>query len=138
MDRDEALRLLTGGPAGVAEWNRRRGAGEEVPGLIGADLIGADLAGADPAGARLPRASLVGAHCGSTVFAEVDLSQVKGLESVLHGGPSEISVSTLIRSRGQIPESFLRGCGVPDALIAYLPSILGAMAPIQFYSCFIS
>lgn len=36
MDRDEALRLLEGGPEGVAEWNRRREAGEEIPDL-GAD-----------------------------------------------------------------------------------------------------
>ena len=32
MDSDEALRLLKGGPDGVAEWNRRREAGEKIPG----------------------------------------------------------------------------------------------------------
>jgi hypothetical protein len=31
---------------------------------------------------------------------------------------------------------FLRGCGLPEALIEYLPSLLSR--PIQFYSCFIS
>jgi hypothetical protein len=31
---------------------------------------------------------------------------------------------------------FLRGCGLPDALIDYLPSLLNQ--PIQFYPCFIS
>jgi len=41
-------------------------------------------------------------------------------------------------SKGKIPESFLRGCGVPDVLIQYLPSLIGATEPIQFYSCFIS
>jgi hypothetical protein len=52
--------------------------------------------------------------------------------------PSEISVSTLFRSRGKIPEAFLRGCGVPDPVIVNLPALIGAMEPIQFSSCFIS
>jgi len=37
-----------------------------------------------------------------------------------------------------LPEAFLLGCGVPKSLIEYLPSLLGAIQPIQFYSCFIS
>src|SRR5512135_3557676 len=41
-------------------------------------------------------------------------------------------------ARGKSPEAFLRGCGVPEALITYLPSLIGAMSPIQFYSVFIS
>jgi hypothetical protein len=32
----------------------------------------------------------------------------------------------------------LHGCGVPDIFIEYLPSLLGAMEPIQYHSCFIS
>jgi hypothetical protein len=47
-------------------------------------------------------------------------------------------VDTLFRSRARIPEAFLRGCGVPETLIEYLPSLIGGMEPIQFYSCFIS
>jgi hypothetical protein len=43
-----------------------------------------------------------------------------------------------IYTQGKISAAFLRGCGVPDALIEYLPALLGAMQPIQFYSCFIS
>ena len=49
-----------------------------------------------------------------------------------------IGVDTLYLSNGKIPEVFLRGCGVPEPHIEYLPSLLGAMQPIQFYSCFIS
>src|SRR4030095_16914528 len=37
----------------------------------------------------------------------------------------------------RLPLKFLRGCGLPDRLIDYLPSLLEA-GPIQFYSCFIS
>src|SRR5262245_48416062 len=61
-----------------------------------------------------------------------------GLESVRHLGPSHVSTTTLVRSRGKIPEAFLRGCGVPDVLIANLPALIGVIQPIQFYSCFIS
>jgi hypothetical protein len=163
MDRDEALRLLKGGTDGVREWNQRRGRGEEIPDLSGADLsktdlrwadlhrvvlhvadlVGADLRGADLEGADLRGADLEGAQldlasCGGTVFGDVDLSEVKGLESVRHQGPSTVDVDTLVRSRGLIPQAFLRGCGVPDRLITSLPPLLGEMEPIQFYSCFIS
>src|SRR5262249_44229411 len=51
---------------------------------------------------------------------------------------STVGIDTLFKSKGKIPEAFLRGCGVPDALKAYLPSLIGSMEPIQFHSCFIS
>jgi hypothetical protein len=35
-----------------------------------------------------------------------------------------------------LPVPFLRGCGLPDSLIEYLPSLLNQA--VQFYSCFIS
>jgi hypothetical protein len=41
MDRDETLKLLRGGKESVAEWKRRRVAGEEIPDLSGADFRGA-------------------------------------------------------------------------------------------------
>src|SRR5262249_40396555 len=37
---------------------------------------------------------------------------------------------------GPLPIEFLRGCGLPEPLIDYLPSLLNEA--IQFYSCFIS
>jgi len=49
--------------------------------------------------------------------------------------PRVIDFQTLAKS-GHLPVGFLRGCGLPDALIEYLPSFLNK--PIQFYSCFIS
>jgi hypothetical protein len=42
------------------------------------------------------------------------------------------------KSRGNIPEKFLRGCGVPESFIVQIPALVAAMQPIQFYSCFIS
>jgi hypothetical protein len=76
------------------------------------------------------------ATVGDTVFGDVDLSDVKGLESVEHKGPSTIGIDTIYRSRGRIPEVFLRGCGVPDEFITYVRSLVGQ--PIEYYSCFIS
>lgn len=101
--------------------------------LQDADLSGADLTGTDLTAADLRRATF---H--STVFADMDLSAVIGLETAKHQGPSTVGIDTLYKSGGKIPTVFLRGCGVPDSTIEYLPSLLGAMEPIQFYSCFIS
>jgi uncharacterized protein YjbI with pentapeptide repeats len=106
--------------------------------LSGADLSGADLREADFSEAGLSGADLSGAACVATNFAGVDLSCVDGLEAVFHDGPSMISTDTLFQSQGKIPEAFLRGCGVPETLIEYLPSLIGGMQPIQFNSCFIS
>jgi hypothetical protein len=66
----------------------------------------------------------------------MDLSEAKGLETVRHVGPSTIGTDTIFKSKGKIPEVFLRGAGVPEILITYLPSLV--LHPIQFYSCFIS
>jgi hypothetical protein len=60
----------------------------------------------------------------------------RGLETVQHLGPSSIAIDTICRSKGQIPESFLRGCGVPDDFITFMKSL--SANPIDFYSCFIS
>lgn len=72
------------------------------------------------------------------MFGDLDLSGVKGLESVRHVGPSNIGVDTLYRSNGNIPITFLRGCGVPEEFSRQIPYILGFEPVIQFYSCFIS
>jgi hypothetical protein len=76
-----------------------------------------------------------GAKLSKTVFGNINLSDVKGLDSCKHLGPSIIDHQTLQRS-GLLPLAFLRGVGLPDNLIDYLPSLLNR--PIQFYSVFIS
>lgn len=110
--------------------------------LRGADLRGADLAGAnltdaslqsatlhgaDLRGANLSRANLRSANLtdtrtddtimdqamvGSTVFADLDLRQARGLGTLRHAAPSTVGSDTLTRSQGGIPEAFLRGCGL--------------------------
>ena len=106
--------------------------------LGGADLSGANLLGADLSDADLSGANLRDADLGYTVITNVDLSEVRGLDAVKHWDPSSVGIDTLFHSRGRIPAEFLRGCGVPDQWITYLPSLVGMLAPIQFYSCFIS
>ena len=109
--------------------------------LYGADLGRANLAGADLTKATLTRvtlggANLAGANTGWTMFGDVDLSAVRGLETVQHQGPSTIGIDTLYRSHSNIPEVLLRGAGVPDEMITYSKSLIGH--PFQYYSCFIS
>jgi hypothetical protein len=104
--------------------------------LIDVDLRGADLRGADLWRANLSRTDFSAAWTYATKFADVDLSTAKGLDTIRHDGPSTIGIDTISKSRGKIPEVFLRGCGVPDEFIAYIGSLVGR--PVEFYSCFIS
>jgi hypothetical protein len=114
--------------------------------LSGTRLGGAHLGGADLSRARLTatdfsRAQLSGAIfenslCSGTIFGNLDLSTTKGLASIRHRSPSVLGTDTIFGSKGDLPEIFLRGCGVPESLIMFLPSILEKT--IQFHTCFIS
>ena len=108
---------------------------------IGADLSGADLTNANLSHAQLENTVMTDVQLDKAQFEKVrlsgiDLSTVKGLDTIVHSGPSSIDVDTLTRSRGKIPDHFLRGCGITDNLITYLPSLTGHA--LEFYSCFIS
>jgi hypothetical protein len=108
--------------------------------LGGANLRRADLGGANLNGAKLNGASLSGADLSratlyETVIVNTNLTRAKGLETCQHLAPSTIDHRTLQRS-GPLPLAFLRGVGLPDNLIDYLPSLLNQ--PRQFFSCFIS
>ncbi len=154
MANPEHLKILG---HGVKVWNEWRSEHEYAwPDLRDADLSGTDLSSADLRYVTLSRADLSRAHLwnvsfryvdldgvdftnadlGHCLFVDNDLSQVKGLETVRHLAPSNIDIDTIYKSRGEIPEVFLRGCGVPDDFITYMRSLVAH--PIQFYSCFIS
>lgn len=107
----------------------------------GADLSEVNLREANLIGANLSEASLIGADLSEaviyiTTFANLDLSKTKGLERCVHLGPSSIGINTLFKSQGNIPDIFLRECGVPEQFITYARSLV--TNPIEFYSCFIS
>ena len=82
--------------------------------LHGANLISANLRGANLSGASFGDANLSEAFFGNTTISRMDLSRTHGLESVKHTSPSPISTYTIRLSKGEIPEVFLRGCGLSD------------------------
>jgi uncharacterized protein YjbI with pentapeptide repeats len=137
----------------VLEWANLVGANLQEANLRRANLAGAFLEGVDLSGAnlqeadfrranlrraQLQRANMMGARIGGTVLGEVDLREVQALRTVQHKGPSTLGIDTLYRSQGDIPEVFLRGCGVPDSMIEYARALVAAERPIDYYSCFIS
>jgi len=101
-----------------------------------ANFSRAMLIEANLTGAYLGEANFSGASIGWTIWGDVDLRTVRGLETVEHAGPSTIDIHTLYRSHGNIPEVFLRGAGVPEDFLTYVKSLVGR--PYEFYSCFIS
>lgn len=103
-----------------------------------ADFRGADFFGANLSRVKLWEADLTDSVFGATTVADVDLRNVIGLESVRHKVGSTIGVDTIYASRGEIPVSFLERCGLPKVFIDYIPSLVGSMNPIQWYSVFIS
>ena len=106
--------------------------------LTYSNLQGANLTYANLCSAILDGTILTKAMIGWTVFANTDLSAVKELETLRHAGPSFISIDTLYKSVGNIPPEFLNGCGVPDGLASFLPSVIDRHQALEFYSCFIS
>ena len=121
-----------------------------------ANLRGTYLGWANLNRADLNEADLTDAQAHATSFAAVDLSTVKGLETIQHRSPSTIGMDTISKSHGKIPEVFLRGCGLQDweielvkiyqpnlgsadlTTILYRVSELRTGAPVRYSSCFIS
>ncbi|MEM7132062.1 MAG: toll/interleukin-1 receptor domain-containing protein [Chloroflexota bacterium] len=109
--------------------------------LFNTNLYEANLTYAYFYGANLSRTNLSNADLSETTFwnttvGDVDLSEVKGLDTIRHQGPSTIGLDTLYRSQGKIPKAFLRGCGVDDTFITFMQSLVSES--IHYYSCFIS
>ena len=110
--------------------------------LQGSDLCRANLFGANLYGVRfttavLSRADFTNALVGLTEFVRVDLSDVAGLECARHASPSTIDIDTIYKSKGKIPEVFLRGAGVPEDFIVYMRALAGwrrASAALRFMS----
>ena len=133
--------------------------------LSGADLIQTNLSDANLSDANLCETTLYGTvffrshmaktHCSnakmhSTIFSDVDLSQVKGLIDVDQYGPSSIGLDTILRSHGSIPEEFLRACKCDPLIQKILMGEKNAQSeafyewfdkdggPIRLQTCFIS
>src|SRR5215831_16903890 len=128
MANDEHVAMLK---KGVRAWKAWRNENPDIcPDLGRANLSYANLSEADLIGADLTDAILR-----QTVFENVTLTRVKGLDHCEHSGPSALDFQTLQKS-GPLPAEFLRGVGLPERLIEHLSSLLNEA--IQHYSCFIS
>jgi len=113
--------------------------------LILADLTYSDLTGANLSECQLIKTLLIGCKLKNTnfrnamfhltVLSDLDLTSCRFLHTCKHTGSSSIDTITLTQS-GHIPLEFLRGIGLSDTIITYLPSLSASV--IRFYSCFIS
>ena len=100
MANPEHLKILK---QGVELWNQWRKENPKIqPDLTETDFTGENLSGINFSGTDLRASKFYKGYFGRNIFADVDLSQAKGLESCLHFGPSSIDHMTLIKS-GPLP-----------------------------------
>ena len=108
--------------------------------FYGTDLRDARLCGATLSRAVFLRTDLQGSDLTHAILFDTNFGATNLkkaiLEPCIFRGPSVVDHQTLQLS-GNIPQSFLRGCGLPDRFIEYIPSLFNESA-LQFYSCFIS
>jgi len=105
--------------------------------LVEANLVSSDLAFANFAGADLRGADLHNATLAFTILGNTNLQDARHLDSCTHRAPSIIDQMTLVKSPN-LPENFLRGCGLSDEFIQSLPSLFWSLKSEDFFSCFIS
>lgn len=105
--------------------------------LSGASFDNVSLADSIFDGAILKDCSFYGAWLSGVSFGDVDLSEAADLEFASHYAPSSLGIDTVIRSKGRIPETFLRGLGLPDYVIRAIPKLAHPGNP-GYARCFIS
>lgn len=129
---------LTGANLTMAELDgaRLRGANLFGANLASANLYQAELVWANFSESFLLGANLTKAVCHTTTFADCNLHEAQGLESVVHSGPSSIGIDTLMRMKDNLHLQFLQGAGVPESIIRYVSSPEAHHQ--RFYTCFIS
>lgn len=104
--------------------------------LPAADLREAYLTGTDFTGAWLESADLTGATLAQTHFVDCDLTYAVGLATCQHSSYSYVDFRTLQQCRRHLPPEFLKGCGLSELVIEYIPSLFDGA--INYYSCFLS
>jgi uncharacterized protein YjbI with pentapeptide repeats len=121
-------------------WANLREASLSAADLCGANLRWASLSEADLSGANfskadLGEANLTRARLAETNFGAACLRNAMGLAECNFQAPCILDIRAIQQS-GMLPLPFLRGCGLPDAFIEYLPSLVNEA--IQLFSCCIS
>lgn len=104
--------------------------------LPGANFESAYLSNTNFTGAWLESANFSAATLGRTHFVDCDLSYVKGLDSCTHSSHSYIDFRTLQQCRQHLPATFLKGVGLSELVVDYMPSLFDGA--INYYSCFLS
>jgi uncharacterized protein YjbI with pentapeptide repeats len=107
--------------------------------LLDARFDGAELGGVIFSGARLQNTNFTRAVLEWTTFDAVDLSGAVGLESVEHRAPSAVTLATVYRSGGRVPEQFLFGTqqDAPEDVLVKLRDTFRTL-PFKYWSCFVS
>lgn len=109
--------------------------------LTSVNLNDADLSASILSNSLLIETSLKGTNFSEAIWigvklCDADLSYAVGLETIKHYGRSTIGIDTLFKSKRNLNISFLRGAGVNETLINYIPTI--AEKSSNYFSCFIS
>lgn len=104
--------------------------------LPSAELQESYLSGTNFTGAWLEGADFSSATLGETHFVDCDLSHAIGLDHCNHSVHSFVDFRTLQQCRYHLPKSFLKGCGLSDLIVEYIPSLFEGA--INYYSCFLS
>lgn len=112
-----------------------RGANLSRTDLVWADLSGADVSGANLSGADVTSTSLHHARFDATIISRTQICLAKGLDTVIHRGPSFLDVTTVRWQEVPLPEIFLRGVGLSPELNE-APKV--AKAKVEYFSCFMS
>jgi len=73
--------------------------------------------------AWLESANFTSATLGQTHFVDCDLSYAEGLDSCTHSSHSYIDFRTLQQCRRHLPTEFLKGIGLSDLVVDYIPSL---------------
>ena len=69
------------------------------------------LSGTTFVDSQLSGANFTRSRMNGTILSALDLSEASGLRLVTFYGPCSVGVETLAKSKGRIPDVFLRGCG---------------------------
>ncbi|MGH8104139.1 MAG: pentapeptide repeat-containing protein, partial [bacterium] len=109
--------------------------------LWGAKFPNADLADADFPAADLTRADVSGVRFNRSVFGETNLvgtqvCRAKGLEQVVHRGPSIMDVSTILSQETPLPDMFLCGVGIPPEAIRALNEVRRTQSHSTCFICY--
>jgi len=114
--------------------------------MSGTDLRYANLFSAELQDVQLEHADVAGARFGQTAIGGVDLSQILGLDKVIHVRPSLIGSDTLrltangLRDQREARQSevfsFLRKAGVEEEFLSIMRTWIGKA--VEFYSVFLS